>query len=482
MSRRRHCDDDDWDFDELVSAARRRKEPRWEDDYHCSREPEKAPKEDCCPYVAGPQGKQGPAGRDGERGERGPQGPEGCKGASGRDGRDGDPGPAGPTGPQGQTGTKGADGEDGKSCEVRGFTNPEGDQLTVEFLNDGTVTNTEVINAPKGETGATGPQGLTGPTGSQGLTGATGPQGLTGPKGDTGAIGATGAKGDKGDPGARGADGARGPSGVQGCTFNEDTNCYDVVLNLEDGSQKTAQFGGCVTLLACGFSGTPICPTGAAVTFGDVDQDSAEINVDYTIAGGTLTSQFKLNDTIQSATTTVSNPRFENGQVCFDVQTTGKLDISQLFDKTGLPQTPQGCTSPFTGNVEINGVLVGSGQPTQINKTTGGAVDADGWGDVGGNNFNILQDNAQWADRIPRPRLFGGIPGSLIGNNFGYIVDTFGDNVQTFTVCEDVCYYEPIEYETDLSGNPIAGTGVDSSGNPYTGEVTDLLTGDTVTV
>jgi len=54
--------------------------------------------------------------------------------------------------------------------------------------------------------------------------------------------------------------------------------------------------------------------------------------------------------------------------------------------------------------------------------------------------------------------------------------------VQTFTVCEDVCYYEPIEYETDLSGNPIAGTGVDSSGNPYTGEVTDLLTGDTVTV
>lgn len=416
--------------------------------------------------LAGPQGETGatgPKGQDGQNGLQGPVGPrgeEGCQGDRGATGQTGSIGPAGQQGPRGEQGNEGPAGPKGNTGE-RGVAGDQGSQgLT-------------------GDTGAKGDIGDTGPQGDKGDTGDTGPRGDKGDKGDTGDVGPPGQNGANG---ATGVQGDRGPSGFNSCTFDDTRNCYDVELVLSDGSTKQAEFSGCVSLLACGYAGNPICATAATGTIeANASNDVFTIPVTYTIGGATLTSEIKLTDTIASGTTQVSNVRFEGGRLCVDITTSGKLAFRNIYDKTNMPKTPEGCTSPLSGEMEIAGLVLGSGQATQINKTSGGLVAQNGFDDIGNSTWNVLSDSNSWIDTV-QPQLFGGVPGADIGANFGSIVDTFGANEQTYTLCESVCYYEPVEYETDVSGNPIAGTGVDAQGNAFSGQVTNPLTGETVTV
>ena len=63
------------------------------------------------------------------------------------------------------------------------------------------ISNTQTVQDPKGDTGAQGPKGdtgATGATGAQGPKGETGATGAQGPKGETGATGAQGPKGETG--------------------------------------------------------------------------------------------------------------------------------------------------------------------------------------------------------------------------------------------------------------------------------------------
>ena len=408
----------------------------------------------------------GPAGLDGARGARGPEGPEGPRGIPGANGLDGEPGPVGTEGPQGPQGVQGPQGIQGP----QGLQGDKGDQG---------IQGTQGERGPQGDRGD---QGDKGDRGDQGIPGIQGIQGERGAQGERGDPGPQGVKGDQGIPGAPGIQGQDGLSGFVSCDFDATTNCYDVQVRLEDGSIKDMELGGCVTLLACGYAGSPKCATNATGTITEEDGDTIQVAVNYTVDGGNLTSLIRFSDTIATGSTTVSNPRFRGGKFCLDVETTGKLDFSNLYDKSGLPTTPEGCTSPLSGTIEVDGIVVGGGQATQINKTTGGTVSADGWENIGSGNYNVEADDNLWTDNIQSPQLFGGIPGAIQGSNFSFIVDTFKDNTQRFTICEDVCYYQPIEFETDVAGNPIPGTGVDSNGNPYTGTVTDLITGQTVSV
>lgn len=435
----------------------------------------------------GPQGIQGIQGEQGLKGETGPQGktgPEGPQGLRGLQGNRGEQGLKGDTGATGNTGAPGAKGDTG-SQGPRGETGPQGPQ---GFKGDTGLTGAKGDIGPQGIQGLQGLKGDTGAQGPQGLKGDTGAQGIQGLKGDTGAQGIQGLKGDTGAQGlpgvngTNGQDGAQGPSGIISCTFDEPTNCYDVAAQLSDGSTKNLQLGGCITLLACGYAGDPICATNVT---GTITPDGAnnrfDIDLDYTVAGATLTGSWTLFDTIQSGTTNVSNLRFENGSVCVDITTTGKLDSKLLYDKALMPKTPEGCTAPLSGVASIDGLVLGGGQATQINKSTGQTVTTTGFEDLTNGNYNVTSDSNSWVDVVD-PNLFGGIPGSDLGAMFSQIVDTFGDNTQTYTYCESVCYYQPIEYETDGGGNPLPGTGVDANGNPFTGQVTDLLTGATVTL
>ena len=401
----------------------------------------------------GPQGKAGEDGREGQRGEQGFKGEKGCPGEPGCKGKDGEDGKDGVDGVDGVDGADGRDGRDGAD----GAPGAPG---------------------PAGATGATGPAGAIGPIGP------IGPQGIPGPTGQTGLTGAQGIQGVRGLPGADGATGPigpQGPSGFVSCTFDDVANCYDVQAVLQDGTIKDLQLGGCVTLLACGYAGNPICATNVTGTITpDPNGNIFNIDLNYTIGGATLTGTWQLSDTIQSNTTTVSNLRFENGAVCIDVTTQGKLDSKLLYDKASMPKTPEGCTSPLSGEAEIIGLVTGGAQATQINKSTGGTVTQTGFDDIGSGNYNVISNTNTWVD-VVTPTLFGGVPGADLGANFAQIVDTFGGTQQTYTYCESVCYYEPVEYQTDINGTPIAGTGINADGSAYSG-VVNLYDGTTVTV
>ena len=447
------------------------------------------------PGVPGPPGKdgpEGPKGRDGrdglpgpkgERGEQGfdgrqgPQGPDGNPGPKGCEGPKGCDGPAGPEGKEGPVGPVGPVGPPGKSVNIA--TNQLSDnQVQITVTNEGEPPVVTTLTAPVGPQGIQGIQGEQGLQGDQGLQGEQGLQGDQGIQGVQGIPGQDGAQGIPGQDGAKGEDGEAGPSGMVSCDFDDVTNCYNVQAVLQDGTTKDMQLGGCVTLLACGYAGDPICVTDATGTIVDADANGADIEITYTIAGATLVSMVEVDDTINSGTTSVSNFRMEGNRWCYDITTQGKVDVTNRFDIAGLPRTagsggptPDGCRSPMNGSVEIEGLVTGGGQATQINKTTGGNVTQTGFNNIGGGNYDIISDTNSWVDTIIQPNVFGGDPNATQGSRHSFIVDTFGDNQQSFTVCEEFCYFEPIEYETDLSGNPIAGTGVDASGNPYSGAV-----------
>lgn len=129
-------------------------------------------------------------------------------------------GPQGPQGPQGPRGENGEKGDPGSSILIQATVDSVGDlpegvpigtvygvgteppYSAYIFQPEGWIDYGQIIQGPKGDTGATGPQG------PKGDTGATGPQG---PKGDTGAQGPTGPQGPKGDTGEQGPAGQNAP-------------------------------------------------------------------------------------------------------------------------------------------------------------------------------------------------------------------------------------------------------------------------------
>lgn len=440
----------------------------------------------------GDRGHQGCQGKQGSRGTKGDTGAQGGKGDRGDPGEKGDAGPKGGRGDRGERGEKGDTGDRGETGEI----GHKGDKGDTGCKGDTGNTGPKGDTGSKGEKGDTGSKGDPGEKGSVGDTGEKGDKGDTGDKGDPGDKGDTGEKGDKGDTGDKGDKGDTGDKGEVGtngtagapglnafvsCTDPDDSGCFEMTMRDQNGQPVTKQFQDCVRLLGCGYAGTPICASNATGTVMEISAGNVfDIAVNHTVAGGVLTSAIQFTDTIQSGTTSISNVRFEGGRLCIDVVTQGKLDFNNVYDKTALPKTPQGCTSPLSGEVEIDGLSTG-GQATQINKTTGGTVIQTGFEDIGNSNYNVISNDNSWIDTV-NPQLFGGIPGADLGANFSFIVDTFGDTQQTYTICESVCYYEPIEFQATLDGTPIPGTGVDSNGNPYTGVVIDPATGEQVTV
>ena len=109
-------------------------------------------------------------------------------GATGPKGEKGDTGPAGPKGDTGATGATGEKGDKGDSAlglsvDVQDDNANGTHTITINNLDDGSVTTTIVKDGKNGKDGATGAKGE---------------------KGDTGAAGAKGDKGDKGDKGEDG--------------------------------------------------------------------------------------------------------------------------------------------------------------------------------------------------------------------------------------------------------------------------------------
>ena len=181
-------------------------------------------------------------------------------GATGAKGEKGDTGPAGPKGDTGATGATGEKGDKGDSAlglsvDVQDDNANGTHTITINNLDDGSVTTTIVkdgkngkdgkdgATGAKGEKGDTGAAGAKGDTGAKGEKGDTGAAGAKGEKGDTGAVGAkgdTGAKGEKGDTGAAGAKGDKGDKGDKG---EDGVMTWDIKStgNKAEGSEEAAK-------------------------------------------------------------------------------------------------------------------------------------------------------------------------------------------------------------------------------------------------
>lgn len=441
--------------------------------------------------IAGPQGPRGKCGKNGEKGEQGKQGERGDKGDQGdtgavgpaglNGGRDGDQGPrgaegsTGPVGPQGERGPEGPVGGAGPT----GLTGAQGIQGEKGDTGEKGDRGDPGTSGGAGGLGPAGPQGdagVQGPQGDVGPIGLTGPQGDPGPQGDVGPIGLTGLQG---DPGQDGAQGPQGPSGFVDLTYDDASNCYSGNVLLADGSTLPVQFSGCVTLQACGYAPAACCPS--IDSFGIVNEDANNfvLNVVYNddCGLGVVTSRISFSDTTLSGSSAMYGDRLVGtNTVCVRGRTSSKLEYQVLVDKGQTTVTQGGCSSPVSGNAQITGLTIGNN--TAIDKGIGGTVDQQGFTETAGGDTFIVQSNANnWRDVI-QPTLFGN--NNLLGSTFKGVVDSFGSQ-QDYQFCTTLCLYQPVEYETNSAGEPIAGSGRGING-PYSGPVVNPITGQTVNV
>ncbi len=381
--------------------------------------------ESCC------DGLQGPAGKDGARGPRGPQGEQGPKGMAGRDGANGTPGAAGPEGPQGiqgpkgpegpqgaegpqgiqgEQGPKGETGDDGKSCSIQARLNATGDQLIVDWYSDGVIQGSETLNAPKGEQGEQGVQGEQGPQGSQGT---------------------------------QGIQGVAGMNALVSCTQStSDDTCYDFVFLDQNNDQKAVTLQGCVSLLACGYTGNPICPSAAgtpSVTSSGTNGDT-EIDLRHSLDTGTMFLETLTQaDGSASQITNVQTTQAGNFQ-CVTFELTGRVRYRVFVDKAGLPVASKDdveCLAPLQ-----SGLRLAAPAGTILIRATGG--DPDGW------SGGVQSDGSSYNERYPQPDYFGGDPDSLAGGVFDGILEGTGQMM----VCYEHCYLEPVVARTNLAGEP----------------------------
>ena len=399
-------------------------------------------------------GPQGPQGIQGLRGEKGTQGADGCKGAAGRDGMHGDPGPAGPEGPQGIQGLvgpqgligprgeqgiqgiqgiQGETGETGKSCGVDGVLSADGRQLTVSFYADGAFVDSETLTAPTGLQGEQGVQGV------QGEAGVDGPVGPTGPAG---------------------TDGLTGASGFVSKTEPDESGCFTVTFRNEAGDEVPCTFQECVTLLACGYTGTAICET--PVVTGVVDESPTRKRILFVYPSG-MTGEIVLEQTNSAATIfNVSTPTVVNDEVTFNIETDGKIRYNALLDKSVLPSA-EDCTAPLDAVLKLNGLADLGDQLPQIQKEVGGEVTQLGFTQAD-NTFNLQTgfSTSQWEDDTPAV-FFGGVASNLVGSMFTGNIDTFNRSTQSVTTSFSACRYTPVAVTTDVAGNFLSA--VDASGN-----------------
>ena len=392
----------------------------------------------CCPppeVIKGPEGPRGPQGCPGEPGRKGDTGDQGDKG---------DRGEKGEMGEMGQQGFIGLTGQQGEQGE-RGFTGAQGQK------------------GDRGETGAQGAQGQQGSeggVGQRGEKGDTGDTGATGAKGDTGDTGDRGERGEKGDKGDTGIQGAEGSSGFVSCTDPDEAGCFSVTFRDASGNPVVKQFQECVTLLACGYSGSAVCES-PTVT-GVVEESPTRKKVQFSYPSG-MTGEVILEQTNSAASNfSVTGTQVSGNTVVMEVETDGKIRYNALLDKNSLPTAGE-CTAPLDAILGINGLRDAGGQLPQIQKEIGGAVAQTGFTQTD-STFNVEagEQSSIFTDDTPAI-LFGNDASNLKGSMFTGNVDTFNRSTQRFQVTFEACWYSPVEVTADAAGNFLSA--VDVNGN-----------------
>ena len=231
-------------------------------------------------------------------------------------------------------------------------------------------------------------------------------------------------------------------------------SCDNQVIDASIGELQT-----CANIPECGYTGDKICENVSVDTPSGTESQFA-----VGFSAGALDGMFILTQSGPGGFMNVGTPTVSATvvEVPVELSSNAKVGYNVLVDKTNLP-TVDGCTSPISGFIEING-LTGDVDGSQITKAVGGTV-------VNETNLSVIQGNvyetinnlpSAWRDEVPAT-LFNGDPSNLVGSTETGEVQVFDGSTQNVVFRFEVCRYLPAVGYRSLDGTWVSG--IDSDGN-----------------